>query len=180
MFLISFGGWFFLALAVMFLVTQSVLLFNNNNRTSLGVLAAYTAAMFFLVDDWPTFNYRWLVVYPMLAALWLPVYWYLDLVRRASRMKSLISQYGDLECVWAKSGEEIRRDLVKAPLGTTGIRANIRHPSVDDLFCNCLLFPISIPLFFGENAVRMTIDYLRQWMEQIRLKINASVNNFRG
>jgi hypothetical protein len=179
MFLISFGGWFFLALAVLFLVTQSVLLFNNNNRTSLGVLAAYVAAMFFLVDDWPTFNYRWLVVYPGLAALWLPVYWYLDLIRRASKIKSLIIQYGDLDYVWSKSGEDIRRDLSGGHV-LESVKANIKHPSVDDLFCNCLLFPISIPLFFGENAVRMTIDYLRQWMEQIRLKINASVNSFRG
>lgn len=59
MFEIAFGGWLFFTIAVLFILSQAVLLFNNRNGASVGVLAAYAAAMFFLVDEWPTFNYKW-------------------------------------------------------------------------------------------------------------------------
>jgi len=175
---IEFGGWLFLAISAVFLFAQSVLLFNNKNGISLGILALYAAAMFFLVDDWPTFNVRWLIVYPALALLWLPVYWYLDLLRRASNIKSLVIQYGSVKDAYENCSLELtRRDFFVG--NDRSVKANIKHPHVDDLFANALLFPISIPLFFGENAVRMAIDYMRQWMESIRRKMNDSINSFK-
>jgi hypothetical protein len=132
--------------------------------------------MFFLVDDWPEFNARWLLVYPFLALMWLPTYWYLDLIRRSSRIKSLLHQYGNLMEVY-RNCVSVREDLKQQDRET--VTADIKHPRVDDLTANCLLFPLSIPLFFGENAVRMTIDYMRQWMEEVRKKINSSINNMK-
>lgn len=170
---IQFGGFFFIAIAAVFLIAQSVLLFNNKNGLSLGILAAYAGAMFFLVDDWPQFNYRWLLVYPLLALMWLPVYWYFDLLRRSAKLKSLIIQYGNLEVVHDKG----YTNDIKASRGH--YEADIKHPHVDDLFANTLLFPVSIPLFFGENALRMFIDYMKQWMEEVRKKMNASINSFK-
>lgn len=185
MFAIEFGGMVFFILACIFLFLQAIFLFNEKNGLSLGLFCGYVAAMFFLVDDWPDFNYKFLVIYPILAMLWLPVYWYLDLLRRATRIKSLVAQHGSLEKAYRALGasDPLRNDfrvgIDKYGEGEEGIKANLRHPHANDLFANCLLFPLSIPLFFGENFVRMSIDYLTHWMENVKKKFNDSINSFK-
>lgn len=177
--MLEFGGFLFLIVMTVFLLVQGSLLYNNKNWHSIMFLGGFSVAMYFLVPDWPEFNWKFLVIYPVLALLWLPVYWYLDFARRAAEIKAGIVTNGSLNA-YHKSlnySHIIHRDITKTEDGQLVV--NLKHPHKDDLFANALFFPISIPVFFGESAIRMVIDYITGFMEDIRKKFNDKLNNFK-
>lgn len=142
-------------------------------------LGGFSVAMYFLVPDWPEFNWKFLAIYPFLAVLWLPVYWYLDFAKRAAEIKAGIVTYGSLRSYYKtlSISSPIQRDISRND--NSELVVNLKHPHKDDLFANALFFPVSIPVFFGESAIRMVIDYITGFMEDIRKKFNDKLNNFK-
>jgi len=172
--MIEFGGFIFGLVVLAFLVVQGILLYSERNWQSILAVVLFGVAAYFTVTDWPAFNYKFLMIYPVLAALWMPVYWYLDFASRASEIKAGILRCGSLE-KYVKSNT-LSRDIEVDRNGVYTV--DLKHPSKDDLFANTLAFPVSIPLFFGENFIRMGIDYMTQWMENTRQRFNKAINEY--
>jgi hypothetical protein len=175
--MIEFGGFIFGLVVLAFLVVQGILLYSERNWQSILAVVLFGVAAYFTVTDWPAFNYKFLMIYPVLAALWMPVYWYLDFARRASEIKAGILRCGSLsKYVGSVNHTGRNKDIEKNRDGEYYI--DLKHPSKDDLFANTLAFPVSIPLFFGENFIRMGIDYMTQWMENTRQRFNKAINEY--
>jgi hypothetical protein len=170
--MIVFGGTLFFIILLVFIILQFILLYNDSHVLSVGFLLVFFTLLYFTVPDWPEFNYKYLIIYPVLAILWLPVYWYMSLLRRSGEIKAGIIRYGNIERF--ASNNNLSRDI---EYENGKYVVNIKHPAKVDLFTNTLFFPISIPLLFGESAINMTIDYITEWMEEIRKNINIAINN---
>ena len=177
--LITFGGIIFWVLFALFLLLESAFIYSNKNSSSLWLLGIFIALCTCCVSGWPDFNWKLLSIYPVMALLWLPVYWYLEMQKTAQSIKATMikvqaSSLADLESKLTYRSPLHRHLTVKG----TNVEANIQHPYKADLTSNAVFWPISIPVFFGDSLITMAVDTITEWMEEVRKNINAKVNNF--
>ena len=175
---IAFGGVVFWLIVAAFVVYEGFLIYNDKNKVSLFSLVICIAAMFLLVDDWPSFNWKLLAIYPALAVLWLPVYWYLELKKEAAAVKAAIIREGTPRN-WGDMSRDLRNhrfiEFDNEGAKDSAYRVNIKHPHVTNLTANAVFWPVSVPVFFSDSFIRYMVDTLTEWMEEWRKQINESV-----
>ena len=144
MLLIEFGGILFWGLVGLFLLLEGAFLYSNKNGESFFLLAVFSGLLYFTVGSWPEFNWKFIAIYPALAILWLPVYWYLELRRKASAIKAKII-LADSPKTWTELKEKFGYDTDKLAeeLENDKYRIKLSHPAKFDLAANAVFFPVS-------------------------------------
>ena len=51
----------------------------------------------------------------------------------------------------------------------------LRHPDVDDLTANSIVWPISIPIFFLDGVIRRTVQQIKIQMDKVRDSLSDSI-----
>lgn len=162
--MIELGGFIFWGIIFLFLVLEGIGLFNKNQGMCAVVGLVGILAFIFGVSEYPDVNLMWLLLYPVVAVAWCPIYWYLALKRRASEVKILGGKEKALE-----SGKGHRLLYEKAGV------IKLRHPPVDEITANSILFPVSIPVFVLDNVIHSSIEFLKTFMDKIRDSLSESI-----
>lgn len=169
--LIAFGGVLFWFLVILFFVIEGALLYNEKNGFSILFGVIFAGLLYLFVPDMPEFNYKFLLIYPILALLWLPTYWYLELRKTAYAIKAALVRKENVNAVYYDEDYQFLRRHIKKEYNIYEV--DIQHPKTNDLFANTLFFPVSIIIFLSDSTIRMVIDQITEWMESIRENFNA-------
>lgn len=178
--LLEFGGVIFWVIIGAFLFIEAALLFNREHSWTFFPMFVFGVFVFIVSGSFPDLNYKWLLLYPLIGLIWLPVYWYLCLRRDRAEMRALVAKYGSVQEVAAKTprlkylvmdygeGDKVRTNRIYS--------VRFKHPDFDDLASNAILWPISMPVFSCENAIKYSIDAVSGCMNRVRDKFSAEFN----
>ena len=164
--MIVFGGVIFWIIVAIFIFTEIISLYSDNDKLALFLPIGLALVFIFCVGNKPNIDWRYLMIYPVGAIVWLPAYWYLSLRRVYNELLKLKSEY-DGDGNWLKSlpykyHEHVYPSFTKAE----GIK--IQHPSWEDLSANAVSWPLSAPIFMLDNVIHQFITSLTQAFNRIR------------
>lgn len=181
--MLVFGEFLFLLIFVGFLLLQSALIYFNQSLLSLFSLVLFLTLGYFFIEEFPNIDYRLLIAYPVLALGWMAGYWYLFLIRTNSRIKNIIKSNPDkkLEYLYDKYSIVRENTNVKSNFSdelkqTIVYKIDIKNPHKMDIFSNGLMFPVSIPVFFLNDFIRLFQDFLYNILNKVRERLSESLN----
>jgi len=193
--MIVFGGIIFWTIIIVALLAECAFLYNENGTIPILITIALFVGLFFGLDARPSIDFSWyILLYPVLALTWLPIYWYLYLRRVANKIRTFLMEnprpfdYSTLPpklrkhyiSEWVpkpprKSLEPFSEVSEPTEPQNNG-KFQIRHPDIDVLTANAILFPISIPVFGLESIIEEFVLRIRLVMNKIRDNLSAKLN----
>ena len=166
--MITFGGIIFWFIVITLLLWEIGTLYNDEFGWAFGPLVAL-GILFVFTKGVPNIEWKYILVWPLASGLWLPIYWYLSLCRKARTIKKAISKIpGEKELY--------RLGIHEIAFKDSDDNIKIKHPGFDELLINSIMVPISAPLFIFESWVEAFVDYIKKSMDKIRDNISESIN----
>lgn len=105
------------------------------------------AAICLCIADIPYPDWQWLISYPLLGLVWLPLHWFLLLISRARKMAETIKADTSDDLAYNKITYEQRQWLTKDCDWRNG-QLELDHPNSSMLVLHSFLWPISVFAFF--------------------------------
>jgi len=175
--LLEFGGVVFWVIIAVFLFIEAALLFNREHSWTFFPMFVFGVFVFIVSGSFPDLNYKWLLLYPLIGLIWLPTYWYLCLRRDRAEMRALVSKHGSVQEAGLKTSK-VKYLVWEYGEGSNSMANRVysvkfKHPDFDDLVSNAILWPISMPVFSCENAIKYTIDAVSGCMNRVRDNFSA-------
>lgn len=127
----------------------------------------------------PSYLLQHLLFYPIGCFIWMPIFWYLSMLKTAREIRAGIIKYGSVNSYHNHIDTNLSKHFKTIPSvdRNYSYEVDIKHPPALDIVHHSIFYPVSIVVFFGENLMSIAYNSLVGMMESIRRSFSDKINN---
>lgn len=167
----TFGGAGFFLLVAVFVLFELSCLFNASGKGALVTFGVFAAVLYAFVGGTPKVAMGYVLVYLACGLLWVPIYWYLRLRENRRQIMQGLAQGDTLVTSLAEvhrsyQAVAVYKDRVLLP----------RHPAMDDLIANGVVWFLAAPVYLANDWIRVGIGAITGMMTKIQKSMAVSLD----